>query len=72
MATEQLPYLDTFATAAELSSFTAAGKSLGLTQAAAAQKTGVATRTWIAWENSQNTPGRLAQRLLTAAFPGQL
>jgi DNA-binding transcriptional LysR family regulator len=34
----QLPYLDTFSRAAELSSFTAAGKSLGMTQAAVSQR----------------------------------
>jgi DNA-binding transcriptional LysR family regulator len=34
----QLPYLETFAKAAELSSFTAAGKSLGMTQAAVSQR----------------------------------
>ena len=34
----QLPYLETFAKAAELSSFTAAAKTLGLTQAAISQR----------------------------------
>jgi len=34
----QLPYLDTFSKAAELSSFTAAGKALDLTQAAVSQR----------------------------------
>jgi DNA-binding transcriptional LysR family regulator len=34
----QLPYLETFAKAAELSSFTAAGKALGMTQAAVSQR----------------------------------
>jgi len=34
----QLPYLDTFSKAAELSSFTAAGKTLGMTQAAVSQR----------------------------------
>ena len=34
----QLPYLDTFSKAAELSSFTAAGKVLGMTQAAVSQR----------------------------------
>jgi DNA-binding transcriptional LysR family regulator len=38
MATDQLPYLETFARAAELASFTAAGKALGLTQAAVSQR----------------------------------
>jgi DNA-binding transcriptional LysR family regulator len=38
MTGEQLPHLETFATAAELSSFTAAGKALGLTQAAVSQR----------------------------------
>ena len=35
---EQLPHLETFARAAELSSFTAAGRALGLTQAAVSQR----------------------------------
>jgi DNA-binding transcriptional LysR family regulator len=35
---EQLPYLETFAKAAELSNFTAAAKVLGLTQAAVSQR----------------------------------
>lgn len=34
----QLPYLDTFCKTAELSSFTAAGKALGMTQAAISQR----------------------------------
>jgi LysR family transcriptional regulator, low CO2-responsive transcriptional regulator len=34
----QLPYLDTFSEAAEQSSFTAAGKTLGMTQAAVSQR----------------------------------
>ncbi len=38
MAEEQLPHLATFARAAELSSFTAAAKELGLTQAAVSQR----------------------------------
>jgi len=38
MATDQLPYLETFAKAAELSSFTGAARSLGLTQAAVSQR----------------------------------
>jgi LysR family transcriptional regulator, low CO2-responsive transcriptional regulator len=38
MATEQLPNLETFVRAAELSSFTAAARSLGLTQAAVSQR----------------------------------
>lgn len=46
-------------------------KRLELTQAQAAERTGVATRTWIAWENAQRTPGRLALRLLKTAFPDQ-
>jgi DNA-binding transcriptional LysR family regulator len=36
----QLPYLETFATAAELNSFTGAAKVLGLTQAAVSQRIG--------------------------------
>jgi DNA-binding transcriptional LysR family regulator len=38
MDVTQLPYLETFAKAAELSSFTAASRSLGLTQAAVSQR----------------------------------
>jgi DNA-binding transcriptional LysR family regulator len=38
MDAEQLPYLETFAKAAELSSFTAAARALGLTQAAVSQR----------------------------------
>ena len=37
-AGEQLPYLETFSKAAELSNFTAAGKALGMTQAAVSQR----------------------------------
>jgi len=40
-----------------------------LTQAEAAEMAGVAARTWIAWENSQSTPSRLAQNLLRQTFP---
>ncbi len=38
MATDQLPYLETFALAAERNSFTAAGRALGRTQAAVSQR----------------------------------
>jgi DNA-binding transcriptional LysR family regulator len=38
MDTDLLPYLDTFARAAELNSFTAAARALGLTQAAVSQR----------------------------------
>jgi DNA-binding transcriptional LysR family regulator len=38
MAAEQLPHLDTFVRAAELGSFTAAARALGLTQAAVSQR----------------------------------
>jgi DNA-binding transcriptional LysR family regulator len=38
MATDQLPHLETFAKAAERSSFTAAARDLGLTQAAISQR----------------------------------
>jgi DNA-binding transcriptional LysR family regulator len=38
MDAEQLPYLDTFAKAAELSSFTAAGRAMKMTQAAVSQR----------------------------------
>lgn len=42
---------------------------LGLTQAEAAEKAGVALRTWISWENAHRVPGRLASNLLRATFP---
>jgi len=38
MNADQLPYLETFAKAAELSSFTAAARALGMTQAAVSQR----------------------------------
>jgi DNA-binding transcriptional LysR family regulator len=38
MSTDQLPHLETFSKAAELSSFTSAGQALGLTQAAVSQR----------------------------------
>jgi DNA-binding transcriptional LysR family regulator len=38
VTSEQLPHLETFAKAAELSNFTAAGQALGLTQAAVSQR----------------------------------
>jgi len=38
MTDDQLPHLETFARAAELSSFTAAAHALGLTQAAVSQR----------------------------------
>jgi LysR family transcriptional regulator, low CO2-responsive transcriptional regulator len=38
MQPDQLPYLETFAKAAELNSFTAAARSMGLTQAAVSQR----------------------------------
>src|SRR3954471_24508461 len=38
MDAEQLPHLETFAKAAELNSFTAAARALGLTQAAISQR----------------------------------
>ncbi len=38
MSAEQLPYLDTFTKAAELNSFTAAARALGMTQAAVSQR----------------------------------
>src|SRR5262245_23931953 len=40
MDTDLLPYLDTFAEAAERASLTAAGRALGLTQAAVSQRVG--------------------------------
>lgn len=42
----------------------------GLTQAQAAQRTGVALRTWISWENDHRRPSGPAQQLLKHAFPG--
>jgi DNA-binding transcriptional regulator YiaG len=44
---------------------------LGLSQVKAAERAGVRPRTWIAWENRQRTPGRLALALLKVAFPGE-
>src|SRR3977135_3013820 len=38
MDADQLPYLDTFTKAAELNSFTAAARALGMTQAAVSQR----------------------------------
>src|SRR6516225_6559906 len=38
MAEEQIPYLETFACAAELANFSAAAKALGLTQPAVSQR----------------------------------
>lgn len=43
--------------------------ALGLTQIQAAELAGVSARTWIAWENRQRNPGRLALRALQQAFP---
>jgi DNA-binding transcriptional LysR family regulator len=45
MDIDQLPHLETFAKAAELSSFTAAAKALGLTQAAVSQRISALERT---------------------------
>lgn len=44
-------------------------KRLEITQVQAAEKAGVAPATWIAWENGQRKPGRLAMRLLQEVFP---
>ena len=41
----------------------------GLTQAAAAEKIGVALRTWISWENAHRAPSGPAEKLLRLAFP---
>lgn len=46
-----------------------ARKAAGLTQRQAAEKTGVALRTWISWENDPRPPSDLALRLLAKAFP---
>ena len=43
-------------------------ESLKITQAIAAQRTGVSVFTWVAWENGK-APGRLAKQLLRNAFP---
>ncbi len=45
MSTDQLPHLETFSKAAELSSFTGAAHALGLTQAAVSQRIGVLEQT---------------------------
>jgi DNA-binding transcriptional regulator YiaG len=42
---------------------------LDLTQAEAAEKTGVATRTWISWEHGHRKPSGPARRLLRQTFP---
>lgn len=42
---------------------------LGVTQAEAAERVGVSTRTWISWENAQRTPSATAARLLRLTFP---
>lgn len=44
-------------------------KKHGLTQEQAAQRAGVALRTWIAWENRQRIPSNITARLLAHAFP---
>lgn len=44
---------------------------LELTQVEAAERLGVAARTWIAWENNQTKPGRLAMALLRKTFPDE-
>jgi DNA-binding transcriptional regulator YiaG len=41
----------------------------GLTQKDAAERIGVALRTWISWENRQRIPSGLAVRLLKNSFP---
>ena len=43
---------------------------LNLTQAAAAQRAGVAQRTWISWENDQRRPSGPTTHLLKLRFPG--
>lgn len=42
---------------------------LHLTQVEAAAQADIPTRTWIAWENDQRRPGRMALKLLLQAFP---
>jgi DNA-binding transcriptional regulator YiaG len=42
---------------------------LGITQAEAAERAGVALRTWINWENAHQQPSRPAQKLIVIAFP---
>lgn len=40
-----------------------------ITQAEAAERCGVALRTWINWENAHRTPGGPALHLLRRTFP---
>ncbi len=47
-------------------------RRLGLTQAQAAARIGVATRTWIAWENRQNVPSTAAATLIRLLSQGKL
>jgi transcriptional regulator with XRE-family HTH domain len=43
-------------------------KKLGLTQEQAAAECGMTTSAWVAWENRQNYPSRLALNLIKQAF----
>lgn len=43
--------------------------TLGLSQAKAAKRLGVATRTWIFWENYPHNPGPISAQLLRVTFP---
>ncbi len=47
-------------------------KRLGLTQVQAAEKIGVAPRTWISWENNHRTPSAAAVKLLQLLSQGSL
>jgi DNA-binding transcriptional regulator YiaG len=44
-------------------------KKYGLTQVQAAERIGVTTRCWVAWENNQRTPSRITLRFLKENFP---
>lgn len=46
-------------------------KRLGITQEEAAAQTDVSIHTWVAWENDQRRPGRMALKLLKKTFPGE-
>lgn len=49
--------------------FKAWRKNLDITQAEAADKLGVPLRTFISWENSHRTPGKMAQKFIKLTFP---
>lgn len=43
--------------------------NVGITQTDAAAKVGVSFGTWVAWENSRNTPSKLVQLAIKSLFP---